>query len=64
MASPKPQVIVRREFELRPDVTAQPLNACIIGPASRVVSFKDHADVFESLNITDGIQAPEYTGHI
>ena len=64
MASPKPQVIVRREFELRPDVTAQPLNACIIGPASRVVSFNDLESIFESLNITDAIQAPEFTGHI
>ena len=64
MASPKPQVIVRREFELRPDVTAQPLNACIIGPASRVVSFNDLESIFESLNITDATQAPEFTGHI
>ena len=64
MASPKPQVIVRREFELRPDVTAQPLNACIIGPASRVVSFLDRDSLLIPLNITDPYQAPEYSGKL
>ena len=64
MASPKPQVIVRREFELSPDVTAQPLNACIIGPASRVVDFLSRNDLIEGLSIQDPVDAPEYSGHV
>jgi hypothetical protein len=64
MASPKPQVIVRREFELVPDVSAQPLNACIIGPASRVVDFLSRDDLIEGLSIQDPVDAPEYSGHI
>ena len=64
MASPKPQVIFRREFELVPDVPAQPLNACIIGPSSRVVDFLSRDDLIEGLDITHPVDAPEYSGHI
>jgi hypothetical protein len=39
MASPKPAVIVRREFEATPDVVSQQLRACIIGPACQLVRF-------------------------
>ena len=64
MASPKPQVIVRREFEALPDVSAQPLNACIIGPSSRVASFMHREDLIEALDIAHPVDAPEYSGHI
>lgn len=39
MASPKPAVIVRREFEATPDIVAQQLRACIVGPACQLVRF-------------------------
>ena len=39
MASPKPAVIVRREFETTPDIVAQQLRACIIGPSCQLVRF-------------------------
>jgi len=39
MASPKPAVIVRREFEATPDVVAQQLRACIVGPSCQLVRF-------------------------
>ena len=64
MASPKPQVIVRREFDLVPDVATQPLNACIIGPASRVADFLSREDLIEALSINHPVDAPEYSGHI
>lgn len=39
MASPKPAVIVRREFEATPDVVAQQLRACIVGPSCELVRY-------------------------
>lgn len=39
MASPKPAVIVRREFETTPTIVAQQLRACIIGSAFQLVRF-------------------------
>jgi len=39
MASPKPAVIVRREFETTPDIVAQQLRACIIGPSCQLVRY-------------------------
>ena len=39
MASPKPAVNVRREFEVQPDAVAQDLRACIVGPACQLVRF-------------------------
>jgi hypothetical protein len=39
MASPKPAVIVRREFEATPDVVAQQLRACIVGPSCQLVRY-------------------------
>lgn len=39
MASPKPAVIVRREFEATPDVVTQQLRACIVGPSCQLVRY-------------------------
>lgn len=39
MASPKPAVIVRREFEATPDVVSQQLRACIVGPSAQLVRY-------------------------
>jgi hypothetical protein len=39
MPSPKPAVIIRREFEATPQVVSQQLRACIIGPACQLVRF-------------------------
>jgi len=44
MASPKPAVIVRREFEATPDVVAQQLRACIVGPSCQLVRFKESSE--------------------
>lgn len=39
MPSPKPAVIIRREFQATPEVVTQQLRACIIGPACQLVRF-------------------------
>ena len=39
MPSPKPSVIVRREFEATPDVVEQQLRACIVGPSCQLVRY-------------------------
>jgi len=39
MPSPKPSVIIRREFEATPEVVTQQLRACIVGPACELVRF-------------------------
>jgi hypothetical protein len=44
MASPKPAVIVRREFEATPDVVTQQLRACIVGPSCDLVRYNVAAE--------------------
>ena len=44
MASPKPAVIVRREFEATPDVVAQQLRACIVGPSCQLVRYANASE--------------------
>lgn len=44
MPSPKPAVIIRREFEATPEVITQQLRACIIGPACQLVRFANAAE--------------------
>lgn len=44
MASPKPAVIVRREFETQPDAVAQDLRACIVGPSCQLVRFAEDSE--------------------
>jgi hypothetical protein len=44
MPSPKPAVIIRREFEATPQVVTQQLRACIIGPAYQLVRFANAAE--------------------
>lgn len=44
MASPKPAVIVRREFEATPEFVAQQLRACIVGPSCQLVRFNQAAE--------------------
>lgn len=44
MASPKPAVIVRREFEATPEVVTQQLRACIVGPACQLVRYNKSAE--------------------
>lgn len=44
MASPKPAVIVRREFEATPDVVAQQLRACIVGPSCQLVRYNQASE--------------------
>jgi hypothetical protein len=44
MASPKPAVIVRREFEATPDVVSQQLRACIVGPSAQLVRYGQAAE--------------------
>lgn len=44
MASPKPAVIVRREFEATPDVVTQQLRACIVGPSCQLVRYSKSSE--------------------
>lgn len=44
MPSPKPAVIVRREFEATPEVVTQQLRACIVGPACELVRFNKSSE--------------------
>jgi hypothetical protein len=44
MPSPKPAVIVRREFEATPQVVTQQLRACIVGPSCELVRFNNSAE--------------------
>lgn len=44
MPSPKPAVIIRREFEATPEVVTQQLRACIIGPACQLVRFANASE--------------------
>lgn len=44
MASPKPAVIVRREFEATPDVVTQQLRACIVGPSCQLVRYTNASE--------------------
>ena len=64
MASPKPQVIVRREFELTADVTDLPLQACIIGPAGLAVTAADRDDIVEEYGLEGAWQYPQKTGFL
>ena len=52
MASPKPAVIVRREFEFTPDVVTQQLRACIVGPACQLVRYSKSAEKAKGLVAT------------
>ena len=52
MASPKPAVIVRREFEFTPDVVTQQLRACIVGPACQLVRYSKSAEKANGLVAT------------
>jgi hypothetical protein len=44
MPSPKPAVIIRREFEATPEVVTQQLRACIIGQACQLVRFANASE--------------------
>ena len=52
MPSPKPSVIVRREFEATPDVVEQQLRACIVGPSCQLVRYKNSAEKAKGLVAT------------
>lgn len=52
MPSPKPSVIVRREFEATPDVVEQQLRACIVGPSCQLVRYNKSAEKAKGLVAT------------
>lgn len=52
MASPKPAVIVRREFEFTPDVVTQQLRACIVGPTCQLVRYSKSEEKAKGLVAT------------
>ena len=52
MASPKPAVIVRREFLETPTFVSQQLRACIIGPSCQLVRYSEAAEKGNGLAAT------------
>lgn len=62
MASPKPAVIVRREFEATPEVVTQQLRACIVGPACQLVRYNKSAEKSKGLVETVASITPSAIG--
>lgn len=62
MASPKPAVIVRREFEATPEVVTQQLRACIVGPACQLVRYNKSAEKSKGLVETVASITPSTIG--
>ena len=62
MASPKPAVIVRREFEATPEVVSQQLRACIVGPACQLVRYNKSAEKSKGLVETVASITPSIIG--